>query len=542
MIARFFDTTTRTWRYILLFVIAGLLATTLRAVYFDDSTLLPENTIWKLSMQVRFTAEKQATTLQSVKPKSNRHYRLISQRFYHPDFKVALAPQNKKSAIRITAIRSGVKEFIAEYHLQRRSSSILPPATISISAEEREKFLSLDEAAQTALKSLQLLNERILKSSHNKPELIHHIFLYCQNLIKSTHQRHNDIRQAIRDNKATTYQRAALMVALSRLNQIPARVVTGFELKEQTSTRPYYWVEVYDEEQGWQAYDPEKGHDMSVPDSYLQIAYDRARLFQLEQGELKKIKYTISEDIVAFNILQLQTQDNVIDMFDLRRLDADAKQTITLILLLPICVLLTAILRYILGLYPYGTFTAPLLALAMIYAEMVPTLVIMAIIVTLALAGRAILPKSLSRVPRLSLLFTFVSLGMVFSISIMDYFELNHGGNIIMLPIIILVAIVDRIYSYMDDAGTHAALLRLSVTLLIAVLCIPIMKIDSIGRLVLAYPELHFITAALVLMVSLYKGKKPTDHRYLKLLGENKKEKKSKKKTADKPSEESEVA
>jgi hypothetical protein len=131
------------------------------------------------------------------------------------------------------------------------------------------------------------------------------------------------------------------------------------------------------------------------------------------------------------------------------------------------------------------------------------------------------------------MIFTFVAMSMVLSVSILSYFSIDPGGNIILLPIIILASTVDRFYAYMDAAGTHAALLRLGVTLLIAVFCVPILQYDDLGTLVLTYPEMHFITAGLVLMFSGYKGRKLTDHRYLKLLGENKQKKASKKKASE---------
>jgi len=167
----------------------------------------------------------------------------------------------------------------------------------------------------------------------------------------------------------------------------------------------------------------------------------------------------------------------------------------------------------------------------MVHADPIITLVIAGIVIFLALIGRSILPKTLMRAPRLSLIFTFVAISMVFSISLLSYFSINPGGSVILLPTIILAAIVDRFYSYMDESGTHAALLRLGVTVMIAIFCIPILQYQDLGVFILGNPEMHLITAALVLTLSNYKGPKLTDYKYMKLLGENKPKKKSRKKT-----------
>jgi hypothetical protein len=171
----------------------------------------------------------------------------------------------------------------------------------------------------------------------------------------------------------------------------------------------------------------------------------------------------------------------------------------------------------------------------MIYAEPLITLIIASIVIFLALMGRSVLPKTYPRAPRLSLIFTFVALSMVLSVSTLSYLNINPGGNIILLPTIILAAIVDRFYGYMETSGTPAALLRLGVTILIAAFCIPILKFEELGIFILTYPEAHLVTAGFVILISCYKGKKLTDNKYLKLLGENKppKARKRKKKPAE---------
>jgi hypothetical protein len=158
----------------------------------------------------------------------------------------------------------------------------------------------------------------------------------------------------------------------------------------------------------------------------------------------------------------------------------------------------------------------------MIYAEPGITLLISGIVIFLALIGRSLLPKTMSRSPRLSIIFTFVAVSMVMTTSTLHYFSITPSGSVILIPTIILVAIVDRFYSYMDESGTNAALLRLGVTIFIALLCIPLLTFDVLGAYILAYPEAHFISIALVLILSGYKGRKLTDVRYLSILGENK--------------------
>lgn len=511
---------------IILFAVVGIAFTGVRWLYFEADPVLPEDTAWKISLKGQIEADKDITVIHSGKPKSGRYHKVISQSFYHPGLKVLSAKPEETGSIRMRATTSGIIELLVEYHVQVSPTPKLQVGDKpALSAEKRALYLGSNENVDITFPALLALSDRLQNDAANKPQLLHNIFLHSQNLVKVKHPRFDEIKAAIASNKATTLGRARLMVALCRASSIPARLVTGFLLEENNAAAPYYWVEVYDEDKQWLSYDPEKGYEAEVPNTHVALRYDRPDSFTIDDGKLIAVKYSVEEDIDALSVARFEQEKNIFDIFDLRRLDIDTRQTLIKLLILPICILLTAFFRHVLGLYPYGVFTAPLLALAMVYAEPLITLVIAGVVIFLALLGRSILPKTLSRSPRLSLVFTFVAISMAFSVSLLSYFSIDPGGSIILIPTIILASIVDRFYSYMDESGTHAALLRLGVTVLIAIVCIPILINEALGALLLAYPELHLVTAALVLMLSQYKGIKLTDHRYLRLLGENKPQK-----------------
>jgi hypothetical protein len=517
---------------IILFMGAGIMLIGLRWLYFGSNRVLPEDTAWKISLAGRFESIKGNTTIESRRPKPSKYTRLIGQRLYHPGLK--LTSKSSAGYFRLKAERSGVNELLLEYDIQlSKTPRPLIGSKPKLDIDERQKYLQPDKHLDLSLASLVNLNKYIQRNVNNKSQLLHNISLHSQKLLEATGKQYNDLKNIIHSNKATTLGRARLMTALCRMNDIPARVVTGLVIRETTLKSPYYWVEIYDEDKSWIPYDPEKGYEASVPVNYIAFDYDSPGIFSVENGQLISANYKLSEDIDTLSIARLEQERNFLDVFNLNRLDFDTRQTMIKLLVLPFCVLLAAFFRHVFGFFPYGTFTPALLALAMVYAEPVITAVVAAIVILLALIGRSLLPKTLPRPPRLSMIFTFVAMSMVLSVSILSYFSIDPGGNIILLPIIILASTVDRFYAYMDAAGTHAALLRLGVTLLIAVFCVPILQYDDLGTLVLTYPEMHFITAGLVLMFSGYKGRKLTDHRYLKLLGENKQKKASKKKASE---------
>lgn len=425
--------------------------------------------------------------------------------------------------VRTRATESGTAELLVEYIVTVSQTPILQlKKEKPLSVRQREKYLTSNDHIDLSLPLLIKLNETLQVESSSKSDLVETIFLYSHNLLSEKTARFNEISQVIKSNKTTILGRAKLMIALCRLNDIPARIVTGLVLDKNGPAHPYFWVEIYDEEHNWQAYDPAKGYKFELPAQYLNFGYDTSELLSISEGKILSENISISNELDMENTERFRTRTNIFDIFDLQRLDFQIKNSLILLLLLPFCVILTAFMRHVLGFYPYGIFTAPLLALAMVYAEVTVTLILAGIVISLALMARSILPKSVPRAPRLTLIFTFVAMSMVLSVSVMSYFLLNPAGTIVLLPTVILVAIVDRFYGYMDKVSTEAAVARLLVTILISFLCIPILQFETLGFLVLEYPEVHFITAAIVLMFSTYKGKKLTDHKLLELFRENK--------------------
>ncbi len=508
---------------IVLFIMTGIALMGARWLYFDADRILSEDTAWKISLQAHIEVSKDITIIHGAKPKIGAFHRLISQRFYHPGLKVVTSTPKATGFTRIKATASGITELLIEYQIQ--VSSTPKPQLYNkpaLSPEKREHYLQTSESIDITLPSLVTLSDNLRRDVTDKSQLIQKFFQHSKKLVKGKRHRFDELKHIIPANKATTIGRARLMVALCRENSIPARIVTGFLLEENTSNTPYYRVEIYDEDKQWLAFDPEKGYEVTLPNTHVAFNNDTQSIFSIENGKLINVKFSISEDLDILSVARFEQEKNFFDIFDLRRLDMETRQTLIKILILPFCVLLTAFFRHVLGFYPYGVFTASLLALAMVYAEPLITLIIAGIVITLTLLGRSILPKSLSRSPRLSLIFTFVAISMVLSVSILEYISINPGGNIILIPTIILASIVDRFYSYMDESGAHAALLRLGVTVLIAIFCIPILMYEDLGILVLTYPELHLLTLALVLLLSKYQWKRVTDYKYLKLLGENK--------------------
>ena len=63
---------------------------------------------------------------------------------------------------------------------------------------------------------------------------------------------------------------------------------------------------------------------------------------------------------------------------------------------------------------------------------------------------------------------------------------------------------------------------RLLWTIIIMLLCLPVVQFEELGHLLLKYPEIHLMTLASFLVISIYKGKQLIDIPIIRLLAEPK--------------------
>lgn len=200
-----------------------------------------------------------------------------------------------------------------------------------------------------------------------------------------------------------------------------------------------------------------------------------------------------------------------VDMFDLARLPVTTQFLLSTLLLLPLGALVTVFFRNIIGVQTYGTFTSSLLALSMVYADWITVTVVVSLVTIVGIGGRSLLPKKISRVPRLSVVLTIVAIAMVFSVSLMDYYDLNPSPSVVLLPIIVMTGLVDRVYAISDEKGLAVAIYRLVWTCLVAVVCFMVFNIEVLRLSLVSYPETHFFTVSLILLFNTNKWKMLTD-------------------------------
>ena len=484
-------------------VILAITAVAVRWVNLEGKGL--EGTVWKLSIDIGVIAKPKQTVVSISPPYHSPRHSVLSQNLSHAGFRIIHSGKRKDSPRAITAVaeREGYLQFVADYLVQIKDKALETVKPPQLSEEKQLVYLSDNDHLDLKHPVMQALADKLAVHAGDKARLIDAIYKETRRIAAGPTDGNRTVPAVIGSGHASVVERAYLMVALCRAHAIPARLVAGFVLAEKPYAEPHYWLEVY--ENGWKPYDPAIGYKQSLPLSYLAMRYDAHDIISTKRAEKQRLEYSIEEEF-STDYLPAAKMPALVDIFNLERMSIEVRSVLATLFLLPIGVLITAVFRHFVGIHSYGVFTPTLLALAVSHNDGLTSLVILGVIIIFSYVGYVLFPRKLPRTPRLAIIFILVALSIAGAVSMIDFFAPNPEGYAILLPIIILTTLIDRFYSTVDSSGLNIALTRLLWTAIVAALCFPVLHFEALGAMFVRFPELHFVTLAGFLLLSIYHG------------------------------------
>jgi len=499
---------------VLALILLGILGIIGRLSILEKLSLPEGDTVWTISIKTQLKGAQKKGRVIIAPPLSRPQIRIVSQKLQHTGMRLVRTNRNEiqNRNIVLQAINSGdlTASAVFDIHIKRSPQINFSIINQPLDEEKRALYLSSEDSLNLTSPEIITMLDSLSKQATNNEDLLEKIFLYTnKSFMKDSKHINNDIEISLHTNKATALGRSRIMVALCRAAGIPARVITGFILEESLVAMPHHWLEVYSEDK-WIPYDPENGYAEKIPGSYLAFNRDSTDIITYQNIADMKVTYNIQKnyDLTGLNIFP---ERRVIDILNFERFPPDTRNNLGLLLLLPLGALITAFCKNFLGIRGYGTFTPTLLALSVVYAGWITALVLLSIVIALGLSGRSAMPDKLTRITRLTIVFTIVAMSMVLGVSLIEFFNININEHVLLLPIVILTSLIDRFYSTAEDYGIYIAMRRMIWTIVMGLMISPILKLDSVGAFLLAYPETHFFTLAIILLLSMYNGMQLSD-------------------------------
>lgn len=474
----------------------------------QDGGLPAGDRAFSVVLNINLNAKEPGALLRIPPPWETEHARHYAQTLIHPGMRQRRTRADKqKRDIVLVSTRTGDITVKVQYDLHISQLRRPGPKRPALAEEDRASWLTPEAGIPIDSPLVNSILDNVVLDNPETAMLVDRLFDQASERIRITQKGSDDGGVALQRQRGSAIGAHHALVALLRSAHLPARMVSGLNLSATAEKQPVYWIEVYYQDR-WHPLDVVGGHQKGLPPDYIPLRKGSEGLLESENAIIKNSYWQIQPTAPPQGLLVSGTP-HVLDFLDLTRLTPASREVLALLLLLPLGALGTEFLRQIIGIRTYGTFTPTLLALGIVFVDWLTALITFTLVTLLGVIGRAMLPKlGLSRVPRLSIVFTLVATIMAFVVSLLTHYNPAVDSAVVLLPIVILTMLVDRIYTIADERGPVIALIRLGWTVLAALLSLAILLQSSWGEWLLAYPEAHALTITAIILLGQYKGKR----------------------------------
>ena len=488
--------------------------------WFSDKGQLPSgDSAWMIKLSHQIEVQEKGASIYISPPWDTRFVRLYSQSLSHSGLQQKRKRSDNRRDIKLIAPESGSYWIETEFGIHVSSLVRSEPNKNKLSETNRSQWLSSSTYIKVDTVFTTGAIDRLSKDAASPDELIDKLFNYVSNNIRIKKHAGRDSEKALSQKSASELGSINTLIALLRTAHLPARLVTGVNLQARATEQPFYWLEVYDAET-WIPLDPVRGYLRNLPPHFIPLRKGDAPLVVTENAKVKSTSWKI-ETVNAPSGLSTSASSKLTDIFDLNRLSPENRENLGLLLLLPLGVLATEVMRQLMGIRTYGTFTPSLMALAVIHVDKVTAITVFLLVTIIGITIRAYLPNlNLQRTARLAMVFTLVSICMAVIMSGFIYFDPTADSVVVLLPVVVLTMLVDRIYTIADQRGMRTALVRLLWTAVAAFVSLLVLLQADWSIWLVAYPEIHALTLALIIIIGLYHGPKLSDMPVLNWLHE----------------------
>lgn len=481
----------------------------------QSAKLAEEESVWNLTYSIDFEPVEKGASVYIYIPYETPH---CAVRTLQPT-NIGLRSEVRGNHIVATAPQPGGPYRITapfELTLSPRPDMSRAPEMEYLSPDARSRYLAADNkhSIPSESQAVRAVAQQAQEAGETVSERVQWIFRYCSEISPGTTGDDPAQILSVENPNATPLGRSRTMVAMCRSIDIPARLVTGFEIKQQLrDVKPLVWVEVF-MGQSWVPFDPNNGFTRYLPMNFVPVRRGGDTPVR-PHPEFSPSKVTAEYSIVrvepSANVLR-SGQRHPIQILDLSRLPVPMHKVLRVLLLLPFGALITVIVRNVIGIGTFGTFSPALLAMSFIYANWQTGVAIFLIVILAGVVSRSFLERlRLLAVPRLSIILTIVILCVVFGMSILYYLLPEVVTDAVLLPMVILTMLIERFYVTTEEDGLAYTIQIAAGTLMVATLVYAVLAWNEVGQFVLVYPEAHLFTIAIFIFLGRYAGYRLTE-------------------------------
>ncbi len=494
-------------------IVLGCLSIGLRLHAQKEASRTEISGLWRLGYTISLDAKSAGARVQLAIPRDTLAAKVVRQNVSYSELRQErVKTSTTQTRLSLIATKAGHYEISARYDLDvRHRTPVATDIEPAPTTKELERWLRATPVIQARSPIVRDKLSSLLNPSDSTVDKLQKIYEYCHLSLHDTEgdETASDAEEVIQKETGSAIGRIHAMLALCRAAAIPARLVTGFEISERPFPQPEYWLEVF-VQNVWEPCDPVRGYFKKMPIEFIPICRGSEHIVVISDEGHVDIEYSIHR--VAKSGFASSNNQHPADIFDLNRLPLTMHDALSVILLLPLGALVTAIFQTIVGVRTIGTFSPTLIALSFVLADWRTGVAVFSLVILVGLLSRALLDRlKLLMVPRLGFMLTLVVAFLVFTISILDYLRFTPSHQAVLLPMVILTMTVERFYVATAEDGVRAALKLMLGTILVSFCCYLTLRWHHVGALVFRFPEIHLMTLAAFVFLGRYTGYRITE-------------------------------
>lgn len=334
------------------------------------------------------------------------------------------------------------------------------------------------------------------------------IFAMVAHEVATTAGGSDDALLALSNRAGSERGKTALLVTLLRAAGVPARPVTGLELRANAVPRETTWAEAW-AGGTWVPLSPTGAFFALRPASLVALRTGSFANVETTGAEAVTYHYeALREHLRAEEVAAMMVPPNrVLRALSLYRLPVSTQAALRLLLVLPLGALIVAVFRNLIGVPTFGTFMPVLVAFAL---RNVPIYIGLAMVVAMIGAGvfgRLVLERlRLLLVPRLAILLCLVVLGVAAFAMLGRKFETREFFSGVLFPIVILTMLIERFSIAIAEEGMRTALARSGYSLLVTIAVYPVLRDPTAEYVMFSFPELTFCVMGVLVWIGGYTG------------------------------------
>ena len=318
----------------------------------------------------------------------------------------------------------------------------------------------------------------------------------------------DDALLALANHAGSERGKTALLVTLLRAAGVPARPVTGLELRTGAAPHEIPWAEAW-AGGAWVPLSPTGAFFAARPASLIALRAGSFANVEVTGAEAVTYHYeALREHLRSEELAAMMVPPNrVLRALSLYHLPVATQSALRLLLALPLGALIVAIFRNLIGVPTFGTFMPVLIAFALRNVPIYVGLAMVVGVISVGVFGRLVLERlRLLLVPRLAILLCLVVLGVAVFALLGRSFETRELFSGVLFPIVILTMLIERFSIAIAEEGMRTALVRSGYSLLVTVAVYPILRDPTAEYVMFSFPELTFCVMGILVWIGGYTG------------------------------------